>query len=214
MQAEDLILVTGATGNTGSALLQELEARGTRVRAMVRSHKDEARLAGTAAATVDANFDDPAFLAPALEGVTRAYLSHRRALTLRRSRCDSLSICPNPGPAARDPRKDRAPQIDARGLSGLALDSCGDFRPNRAMPLLFGRTMTTASSLLRLDAACVRVEKRCGHLGNPSEAEDRRESQKGYAGLGTLPHAHRFGSRLHEDAFVAKPGDDRPTDLF
>jgi uncharacterized protein YbjT (DUF2867 family) len=44
MQAEDLILVTGATGNTGSALLQQLEACGTRVRAMVRSHKDEAGL--------------------------------------------------------------------------------------------------------------------------------------------------------------------------
>jgi uncharacterized protein YbjT (DUF2867 family) len=44
MQAEDLILVTGATGNTGAALLQQLEACGTRVRAMVRSHKDGARL--------------------------------------------------------------------------------------------------------------------------------------------------------------------------
>jgi uncharacterized protein YbjT (DUF2867 family) len=40
---------------------------------MARSHKDE-QLAGTAAATVVANFDDPASLAPALEGVTRAYL--------------------------------------------------------------------------------------------------------------------------------------------
>ena len=74
MQAEDLILVTGATGNTGSALLQQLEACGARVRAMIRSHKDESRLRGTAAATAVANFDDPASLASALEGVTRAYL--------------------------------------------------------------------------------------------------------------------------------------------
>ena len=36
MLAEDLILVTGATGNTGSTLLQQLEARGARLRAMVR----------------------------------------------------------------------------------------------------------------------------------------------------------------------------------
>jgi nucleoside-diphosphate-sugar epimerase len=44
MNDENLILVTGATGNTGSALLQQLEGRGVRVRAMVRSDKDGARL--------------------------------------------------------------------------------------------------------------------------------------------------------------------------
>jgi nucleoside-diphosphate-sugar epimerase len=31
MLAEDPILVTGATGNTGSTLLQQLEARGARL---------------------------------------------------------------------------------------------------------------------------------------------------------------------------------------
>jgi NmrA-like family len=74
MHDEDLILVTGATGNTGSALLQQLEGRGARVRAMVRSDKDEARLPRTAATAVVANFDDPHFVDAALEGVTHVYL--------------------------------------------------------------------------------------------------------------------------------------------
>ena len=74
MHAEDLILVTGATGNTGSTLLQELERRGAVVRAMVRSSKDAARLPNTSATVVVGNFDDPRFLEAALEGVTHAYL--------------------------------------------------------------------------------------------------------------------------------------------
>ena len=74
MNAEDLILVTGATGNTGSTLLQELERRGAVVRAMVRSSKDAARLPNTSATVVVGNFDDPRSLEAALEGVTHAYL--------------------------------------------------------------------------------------------------------------------------------------------
>jgi uncharacterized protein YbjT (DUF2867 family) len=74
MHAEDLVLVTGATGNTGSALLQQLEGRGARVRAMVRSDKDSARLPHTGASVVVANFDEPRSLEAALDGVTRVYL--------------------------------------------------------------------------------------------------------------------------------------------
>ena len=74
MPAEDLILVTGATGNTGSALLQQLETRGARARAMVRGQPDSARLRGTSATIVRGNFDDPRSLEAALEGVTHAYL--------------------------------------------------------------------------------------------------------------------------------------------
>jgi len=74
MHAEDLILVTGATGNTGSALLQQLEKRAVVVRAMVRSSNDAARLPNTSATVVVGNFDDSRSLEAALEGVTRAYL--------------------------------------------------------------------------------------------------------------------------------------------
>jgi uncharacterized protein YbjT (DUF2867 family) len=71
---EELILVTGATGNTGTMLLQELESRGAAVRAMVRSSKDAARLPNTSATAVEGNFDDARSLETALRGVTRAYL--------------------------------------------------------------------------------------------------------------------------------------------
>jgi uncharacterized protein YbjT (DUF2867 family) len=74
MHTEDVILVTGATGNTGSTVLQQLASRGAVVRAMVRSSKDAARLPNTSATVVVGNFDDPRSLEAALEGVTRAYL--------------------------------------------------------------------------------------------------------------------------------------------
>jgi len=63
------ILVTGATGSTGSELVRRLLARGAPVRAMVR---DTASY--TAAPAVGANFDDAAAVAEALRGVERAYL--------------------------------------------------------------------------------------------------------------------------------------------
>jgi uncharacterized protein YbjT (DUF2867 family) len=74
MHAEGLILVTGATGNTGSAVLQQLETRGAVIRAMVRSSRDAARLPNTSATVVVGNFDDPRSLEAAVAGVTRAYL--------------------------------------------------------------------------------------------------------------------------------------------
>ncbi len=82
MSAEDVILVTGATGNTGFALLQQLETRGARVRAMLRDPSDKRRLRDTAAAIVAGNFDDRRSIEAALTGVTRA-----RWPTQSRSRC-------------------------------------------------------------------------------------------------------------------------------
>jgi uncharacterized protein YbjT (DUF2867 family) len=74
MYAEGLVLVTGATGNTGSALLPQLKARGARVRAMVRGEPGNARVRDASAANAVGNFDDPGSLEAAFEGVARAYL--------------------------------------------------------------------------------------------------------------------------------------------
>lgn len=72
-QQDRPVLVTGATGNTGRAIVDELARRGTPVRAMVRAAADRAKLpAGLPVAVAD--FDDPASITAALEGAERAYL--------------------------------------------------------------------------------------------------------------------------------------------
>ena len=56
------VLVTGATGNTGQAVVQALARRGVPVRAMVRAEADRGKLpAGVEVAIAD--FDDPASIA-------------------------------------------------------------------------------------------------------------------------------------------------------
>src|SRR5262245_6412594 len=97
MHDDDVILVTGATGNTGSTVLQQLEKRGAVVRALVRSANDAARLPVTSATAVVGNFDDARSLQAALEGATRAIWSPRRVRTPRRSRCDSQNSRQQPG---------------------------------------------------------------------------------------------------------------------
>jgi uncharacterized protein YbjT (DUF2867 family) len=68
------VLVTGATGNTGAALLRLLEQKDVSVRAMVRHPRDAARLGGAAASMVIGDFDDAESIAAALNGVDSAYL--------------------------------------------------------------------------------------------------------------------------------------------
>jgi uncharacterized protein YbjT (DUF2867 family) len=67
------VLVTGATGNTGRAVVHALTRRGAPVRAMVRAQADRSRLPDGVAVIV-ADFDDAASIAAALKGAERAYL--------------------------------------------------------------------------------------------------------------------------------------------
>jgi len=67
------VLVTGATGNTGRAVVADLARRGVPVRAMVRAGADRGRLPADVAVAV-ADFDDPVSVAAALRGAERAYL--------------------------------------------------------------------------------------------------------------------------------------------
>ena len=72
-QPDRPVLVTGATGNTGRALVDALTRRGAPVRAMVRSGADRGKLPAGVPAVV-ADFDDPESIAAALTGAERAYL--------------------------------------------------------------------------------------------------------------------------------------------
>jgi uncharacterized protein YbjT (DUF2867 family) len=68
------VLVTGATGTTGSALLRLLEERAFALRAMIRHKQDVAKLGDTSASIVIGDFDDAGSIAAALDGVDSAYL--------------------------------------------------------------------------------------------------------------------------------------------
>ena len=67
------ILVTGATGNTGRAVVDALAERGAPVRAMVRTEADRGKLRAGVEVVV-ADFDEAAAVAAALDGAERAYL--------------------------------------------------------------------------------------------------------------------------------------------
>jgi uncharacterized protein YbjT (DUF2867 family) len=69
-----IILVTGATGNTGLPLVEQLANTGQPFRAMVHSAKNEGLAKKGKAATVAADFGDIPSLERALEGIDRAYL--------------------------------------------------------------------------------------------------------------------------------------------
>jgi uncharacterized protein YbjT (DUF2867 family) len=68
-----MILITGASGNAGGAVLRELVKSGSGIRAMYRS-REEAAKAPPGATAVIADFADKQSLGRALEGVDTVYL--------------------------------------------------------------------------------------------------------------------------------------------
>jgi uncharacterized protein YbjT (DUF2867 family) len=70
-----MILVTGATGTTGGAVLDELLGRGVAVRGLTRSPERAEQLRARGADAAVGDLSDPASLARAFAGVERVYLA-------------------------------------------------------------------------------------------------------------------------------------------
>jgi uncharacterized protein YbjT (DUF2867 family) len=68
------VLVTGATGNTGSLIVGLLRERGINVRALVRDQGKAASLREQGVEVVTGDLDNPASLAEAVAGVEKIYL--------------------------------------------------------------------------------------------------------------------------------------------
>ena len=69
-----MVLVTGASGSTGGELVKCLSAKSVPVRAMVRRQPVRACEASSGVEYVTADFEDPASLRRALDGIERAFL--------------------------------------------------------------------------------------------------------------------------------------------
>lgn len=77
------VLVTGATGNGGSAVIRELLARGVAVRAFVR---DPVAELPDSIERVVGDYDDAASVRSALEGIDRVFLTSANGPRHGRSR--------------------------------------------------------------------------------------------------------------------------------
>ena len=70
------IVVTGATGGTGSLVIEALCERGLPVVAMARSEANRRRLRERGIDVVHGDFDDPPSLVAALEGAEKIGRAH------------------------------------------------------------------------------------------------------------------------------------------
>ena len=74
-----MILVCGATGTTGGAVLRQLRGDQRPVRAMTRSPESAERLRSEGVEAVVADLGDPSSLPPALDGVSAVYVANPAA---------------------------------------------------------------------------------------------------------------------------------------
>jgi uncharacterized protein YbjT (DUF2867 family) len=77
-----MILVCGATGTTGGAVLRQLRGDQRPLRAMTRSPESAARLRSEGVAAVVADLGEPASLGAALEGVDAVYVANPASAAL------------------------------------------------------------------------------------------------------------------------------------
>jgi uncharacterized protein YbjT (DUF2867 family) len=68
------VLITGATGNTGQVVAEQLGRRNVSFVAMARSEQNRRKLEAAGIATIAGDFDDPRTLERALAGIEKAYL--------------------------------------------------------------------------------------------------------------------------------------------
>jgi uncharacterized protein YbjT (DUF2867 family) len=91
-----MILVTGASGSAGGAVLQAATAAGLAVRAMYRSHSEAAK-APSGVSTVVADFADAASLHGALEGIDAVFLVSSPVPELVQLESNMIDACKQAG---------------------------------------------------------------------------------------------------------------------
>src|SRR5579864_9328274 len=93
-----MLLVTGASGLSGSAIVREFARQGVRVRALVRSpDKSAAFLAMPNVEVFNADMLKPDTLGAALDGVERALLLSSADVTMLEAQCNFIDASKRAG---------------------------------------------------------------------------------------------------------------------
>lgn len=92
-----MILIIGATGKVGTATIQQLRAKGRRLRALVRSPEKAAVIAGSDIETAIGDLRHPDTLEAAMDGVTAALLISPRDPDVVELQCNFIDVAKRVG---------------------------------------------------------------------------------------------------------------------